>query len=55
MRGHTHDLDGKLHDGCFECEYAVSRGVTAKREKDTDALAKRFSDIAERPGKEPDD
>jgi hypothetical protein len=46
VRGHDHALDGTLHEGCEECALIVDRYPTIQREKQADAMAERFRQIA---------
>jgi hypothetical protein len=48
MRQHTHDLDGKIHDGCPECEQIQVRSKTVDREQKVDQLADRYAKLANR-------
>lgn len=53
MRGHDHELDGQLHEGCIECAEIVARYPVIQREKQADAMAERFRQLANR-GQESD-
>lgn len=49
MRQHTHDLDGKVHDGCAECDEIRARSTTVDRQAQADQLAERYAKKATAP------
>lgn len=48
MRRHTHDLDGKVHDGCAECDAIRLRSMGTDRQAQADKLAERYARTADR-------
>jgi hypothetical protein len=49
---HTHDLDGKLHDGCAMCDEIRRLTTRVKLEGEVDRMVEKYTDLASKP-KEP--
>lgn len=50
-REHTHELDGKLHPGCPECDHTFRVLPETWRQKAADAMADRYAKLAGRAAK----
>jgi hypothetical protein len=46
---HTHDLDGKLHDGCAMCDEIRRLTTRVKLEGEVDRMVEKYTDLASKP------
>lgn len=55
MRAHSHEINGKLHEDCAECDRIRDAIPNAAREKKADNAAKAHAKVADRTKKAPSD